>query len=223
MFTETPAGFAMHRVVTREDWSRVRALRNEMLESSISGADERVQADPHDLALNGSTFLLTRNARAVATTRSSVSTPHRRWTLPAMDIYTREIRSALGLDATVVEASLTATDPETSTDTRVVLLHLMKAHMLQCATQNADWMITAVREAEIGFYRRMLDMEILSGAEPWPGMRAPRVLMGLRYREHAHRLAKRFPMLEVTLADEAEYAASAAVAFPRRVMSQQAA
>ena len=108
-------------------------------------------------------------------------------------------------------------------DRRVPFLHLLKAHILQCETQNADWLVAAVRESEIGFHRRMLGMEILSGPETWPGMAMPRVLMGLQYREQEPRLVKRFPMLAVTLADEAEYAATGAVRFARRAMRQQAA
>ena len=52
---------------------------------------------------------------------------------------------------------------------------------------------------------------------------APRVLMGLPYRERATALYRRLPMLAVTHADEAEFASSGAVRFAQRAMSQQAA
>jgi hypothetical protein len=225
MFMDTPAGFAMHRVASREDWSRVRALRYEALASrgDIGQAEERGHADAHDLALNSSTFLLTRNGRALGSTRSSVSAPNRRWTLPAMEAFNREIDAAIGLESTVVEASLMVVDPATSLDRRIVVFHLLKAHMLHCGAECADWFVTTVRDTEIGFYRRMLDMEILSGAESCPGMAAPRVLMGLQYRERAAALFRRLPILGVTLADEAEFASSGVIRFPQRVMSQQAA
>ena len=225
MFMDTPAGFAMHRVANRDDWMRTRALRYEALASrgDIVPAEERCHADSHDLALNSSTFLLARHGRAVGSTRSSVSAPNRRWTLPAMEVFNREIQASIGLEATVVEASLMVVDPATSVDRRLVLLHLLKAHMLHCGCECADWFITTVRDTEIGFYRRMLNMEILSGAESCPGMAAPRVLMGLEYREQAAMLFKRLPMIAVTLADESEFASSGAVRFAQRAMSQQAA
>lgn len=215
----------MHRVASREDWARVRALRYEALagRGEIARAEERGHADAHDIGLNSSTFLLTRNGRAVGSTRSSVSAPNRRWTLPAMEVFNREIQSAIGLESKVVEASLMVVDPGTSVDRRIVLFHLLKAHMLHCGAECADWFVTTVRDTEIGFYRRMLDMEILSGAESCPGMAAPRVLMGLRYRERASALFRRLPVLAVTLADEAEFAASGAVRFAQHAMSQQAA
>ena len=225
LFMDTPTGFAMHRVTTRDDWSRVRALRYDALAShgDVARTAERSFGDPHDLALNTSTFLLTRNGRAVGSTRASAISPSRRWTLPAMDSFAREVQASIGLECTIVEASLTVVDPATGADPRLVLFHLLKAHMLLCATESADWLLAGVRDTEIGFYRRMLNMEILSGAESCPGMATPRVLMGLQYREHAALLFKRIPLLEVSLADEAEYAASGNVRFPQRTLRQQAA
>ena len=215
----------MHRVASREDWMRVRALRYEALASrgDIAPGEERCHGDAHDIGLNSCTFLLTRNGRAVGSTRSSVSAPNRRWALPSMEVFNREIQSAIGLESKVVEASLTVVDPATSLERRMVLLHLLKAHILHCGAECADWFITTVRDTEIGFHRRMLDMEILSGAESCPGMAQPRVLMGLQYRERATSLFKRLPVLAVTLAEEAEFASGGVVRFAQRPLSQQAA
>lgn len=225
MYMEIPAGLAMHRVVTREDWSRVRALRYEALagRGDLAQDCERAYSDAHDLALNTMTFVLTRNGRAIGSTRASVSSPHRRGALPAMDSFAREIQASIGPESPVVEASLTVADPATRVDPRTVLFHLLKAHMLLCESEGADWLLAAVRETEIGFYRRMLAMEILSGAESCPGMATPRVLMGLQYRENAALLFRRIPLLAVTLADEAEYAMSGTVRFAERAPRREAA
>jgi hypothetical protein len=224
-YMETPSGFAMHRVASRDDWTRVRLLRYEALRGrgDIAESAESAYGDEHDLALNASTFLLTRNGRAVGSIRASVSSPSRRWTLPAVDVFARELQASVGLESTVVEASLMAVGEDGQSDRRTLLFHLLKAQMLLCSTENADWLLTAVRDTEIGFYRRMLNMEILSGAESCPGMATPRVLMGLQYREQAALLFKRIPVLAVTLADEAEYAATGQVRFPQRGLRQQAA
>jgi hypothetical protein len=224
-YMETPSGFAMHRVASREDWTRVRSLRYEALRgrADITESAERAYGDEHDLALNASTFLLTRNGRAVGSIRASVSSPSRRWTLPATDVFARELQASVGLESTVVEASLMVAGEDGQSDRRTLLFHLLKAQMLLCSTENADWLLAAVRDTEIGFYRRMLNMEILSGAETCPGMATPRVLMGLQYREQAALLFKRIPVLAVTLADEAEYAATGQVRFPQRGLRQQAA
>ena len=226
MLLESPATFSMHRVASGEDWERVRALRFEALRirGEIGESAGRAHGDAHDADASSETFLLARNGRFVGSTRSSASPPARRASLPAMEVFAREIDRAVGRESSLVEASLTVVDPAASGDARIALFHLFKAHILRCSAERADWLLAAVRDSEIGFYRRMFDMEILSGAESWPGIGTPRVLMGLAYREHAARLAKRIPVLAVTPADEAEYAASGVVRFAApRVMREQAA
>jgi hypothetical protein len=224
MLATTPAGFAMQRVVSREDWARVRALRYEAMSSrgDIPPSDEHTHSDAHDLALNCATFLLLRNGQAIGSTRASVTSPLRRCSLPASEIFHREVEAATSHDAAVVEASLTVAAPQAG-ERRSIILHLLKAHMLVCAAERAEWLIAAVRDDEIGFYRRMLNMEILSGVERCPGMATPQVLMGLQYREHAALLSRRIPHLEVTTSDEAEYAATGRIAFPPRALKQHAA
>jgi hypothetical protein len=210
-----PRGFEMRRAATREDWDHVRAVRFDALRErgEIGAGHDGAYGDDHDTALNATTFLLMRNAHPIATTRSSVSSSNRRWALPAADAYAAEI-AALGADATIVEASLLAVDPASPTEPKTVIFHLFKAHMLQCASENADWLVIAVRDSQIGFYRRMFNMEILSGAEKYAGLATPRVLMGLEYRAQAALLFKRMPMLAVTDADERDFAASGVITFP---------
>ena len=209
------SGFALRPVSTREDWLVVRALRLAALLScgdlvSHSGAG---YADAHDEADNAVTYLLARNGRPIASTRSSVRRAPGSAALPAMDAFAEPMRVALGAAATVVEASLTVTEPSARVDGNVALFHLFKAHMLACECDRADWLVTAVRESQIGYYRRMFNMEILTGAESVPGMALPRVLMGLRYREQSTLLFKRFPALAVSDADARRFATTGEISF----------
>jgi hypothetical protein len=219
------AGFAMHRVAGRDDWARVRALRYESLSSrgDIVPRPERIHSDSHDLAPNSSTFLLLRHGRVMGSTRATFSASQQRYNLPAYTTFARELASAIGADASAVEASLTVTDPHATGDRRSVVLHLLKAQMLVCAVERAEWLVAAVRDDEIGFYRRMLNMEILSGVESSPGMATPQVLMGLQYREHAALLFGRIPVLAVTASDEKEYASTGRVQFASDAQHHQAA
>jgi hypothetical protein len=210
----TPA-FLLRRVASREDWARVRGLRYEALRArgEIPESPQRAFEDGFDAPSSSATFLLARNGRLIGSTRSSVSSPVRRWPLPSTQIFGREIEAAVGADATVVEASLTLVHPTASIDPKVGLFHLFKAHMLHCASENADWLIVAVRDLQMGFYRRMFNMEILSAAGTVPGLSTPRIVMGLEYRVQAPLLFKRLPMLAVNEAEERDYARSGAIAF----------
>ena len=208
-------GFEMRRVTTLADWADARAVRYAALlgRSEIAVNEERAFGDAYDTALNALTFVLSRNRRVLGSTRSGVSSASRHWPLPAMEAFEREIRTTIGVDSTIVEASLTVVAPDSPLDPKTALFHLFKAHMVHCAAENADWLLVAVRDTQIGFYRRMFNMEILSGKEKYPGLAAPRVLMGLDYRAQAPLLFKRMPVLAVTDEDERDFATSGVITF----------
>jgi hypothetical protein len=202
------SGFELDRLRSQDEWARVRALRYEALRArgEIPENSQRTFEDAFDAALNTSTFQLSRNGIVIGTTRSSVSSALRRWPLPSSQVFGGEIEAALGNEATLVEASLTLADP--GVDPKVALFHLFKAHMLQCAAENADWLLVAVRDLQMGFYRRMFNMEILTGAGHVPGFATPRIVMGLAYRAQAPLLFKRLPALAISEAEERAFAAS---------------
>lgn len=209
----------MRRVTSADDWSAVRAMRYRALRARDDVAETPAleYGDPFDSALNTETFLLTHEGRAMASTRTSVASSKRRWPLPGGESFADAI-AALGGETTLVEASLTVVDPLAASDWKAVLFHLFKAHMLECSIENADWLLVAVRESQIGFYRRMFNMEILSGTEAYPGHSAARVLMGLEYQAQAALLAKRIPLLDVSAEDERDFAQTGCILFgrPRR-------
>ena len=206
--------FEIHRVQSAEDWRRAGALRYRSLRAREDIAENAAEShgDWHDRAFNCHAYLLTRLGRPAATSRSSVSSASRRWPLPAMECFEKEIACVAQDDRTLLEVSLTAVDADVA-EPRTALFHLFKAHMLRCAAEDVDWLVTAVPEAQIGFYRRMFNMRILSGAERFHALAAPRVLMGFDFREHAGVLRKRMPALAATVEEEAEFVQSGAIGF----------
>jgi N-acyl amino acid synthase FeeM len=213
-FSQPPASgalaqaYCLRRAQSARDWQEVDALRHEGLvergEIAPSTAPGALR-DEFDAAPNTITFLLAANGRALGTTRSSVTSPRNRAALPALGVFAREIAAAFGAEATVVEASLTFVDPAVH-DPRDALFRLFKAHMLHCAAEEADALVVTARLPQLGFYRRSLNMEILSGAEAWPGMATPRVLMGVALREHTPALLRRLPALGATPEEERAFA-----------------
>jgi hypothetical protein len=208
-----PPAYAMRRVASREDWAAVRALRFAALahHQDIPGDATRAFVDGHDARAGTTTFLLSRDGAPHASTRASVAAAGEPGTLPAVLAFPREIER-LAAAGRVVEASLTVVDPAV-TDVPTAIFHLYRAHMLACAATGAEWLVTAVRDTQIGFYRRVFDMEILTGAERMPGLGAPRVLMGLRPGEQAERLGRRIPLLVVAAADARRFEDEAVVTF----------
>ncbi len=199
-----PAGaFSLGLVTTREEWDQVRALRYRALSCRGEIAEDASMrlGDEHDRAMHAMTFLLSRNGRPAGTTRTMLSAEDRRWPIPALAVFPREIESTLGTDVALVEAGFTVVEPALLDDGANALFHLFRAALIHCTLDNADWVVMAVLEARIGYYRRMFNMEILSGAEAWPGMKSKRVLMGLDVRAQMRFLTKRIPALAIA-ADE---------------------
>ena len=211
------ANVEMRRVTLREEWDQVRSLRYLALRSR-GDIPERRDArfgDEHDEVPNAMTFLLTEGVRPVGTTRSSVGRSSEPGSLPAGAAFGREIEAAVGSEATAVEASLSFVDAEFAGDPRAALVHLFKAQILVCALEGADWLLAAVAESRIGFYRRVFDMEILSGPEICPGRLAPSVLMGMNVRRHLAMLVRRMPDIAVTDADHAAFVATGRILLAR--------
>ena len=193
------ADMGLRRVQTAQDWRIARALRFEGLvgRGDISEDSPRAFSDSFDEATNTTTYLLACADTPIGTTRTSVSVPPVRQPLPSQRVFGREILAAFGPGAAVVEASLTFVVPHAARDPQDALMRLFKVHLWRCAAENADALVVAVRESQMGFYRRRFNMEILSGPETWPRMAAPRVLMGLAWREHSAQLLRRMPELAV--------------------------
>ena len=208
--------YAMHRAASPEDWESVRALRYAALahHEDLPRDAGPAYGDAYDHRAGTTTFLLARDGVPHASTRTTVAPAGEPATLPAAAIFPREVERLAG-NARVVEASLTVVDPAVS-DMPAAIFHLFRAHMLACAAADAAWLLAMVRDSQIGFYRRVFDMEILSGAESLPGLAVPRVLMGLRPREAGERLARRIPLLGVSARDAQRYEDEALVTFEPR-------
>jgi hypothetical protein len=198
----------IRRVRRPEDWRAVLALRFEGLAARAEIAPDAggAFADEFDGDPATTTYLLASGARALGTTRTTVRRRGTGTKLPSQRVFARELAAAFGEHAAIAEASLTFVDPSLAAQGKDAVTRLFKVHLLHCAADHADALVVAVREVQMGFYRRLFGMEILSGAEPYPGMRMPRVLMGIALRERAAALLRRIPALAATAEEEAQFA-----------------
>lgn len=209
--TQTPAQSALLRpAASREDWAAVRAMRFAALSRSgdIPARALPVYGDAYDAAPGAVTYLLEAAGRVVGSTRCMHSRAGGGIALPAVEAFGSELDPGIAA-ASVVEASLTLV--EGPVDRARVLLSLFKVHMTACAAFEAEWLLAAVRETEMGFHRRVFGMDILTGSARWPGLALPRVLMGLPFRERAAALYRRLPMLAPSGEDVQRFHAGAAL------------
>ena len=76
--------------------------------------------------------------------------------------------------------------------------NLFRGIVLHAALIDANWVITAVRARHIAFYKRILRMEQLSEAKPYPLLTGEFALMGINYQTMAETVYKRLPDLKPT-------------------------
>lgn len=198
----------LRRAASRDDWAAARALRTAAMvrEGDLAPSALPLAADPHDADPRSATFLLVEQGRAVGATRCSHASAGSTSSLPAAQAFGGELGERMARGP-VVEAGLTVVDR--AADRSQCLLRLFKAHMAACAALDAEWLVAAVAERQMGFYCRVFGMEILSGASPVRGFALPRVLMGLRYRERASVLHRRHPSLAPSGEDLRRYSSGA--------------
>lgn len=194
------SGPILRRAVTREDWAAVRALRFAAMvrEGDLAPSALPIPADPHDAATQSASFLLVDRGRILGSTRCSHADAEAIAALPCAPAFGKEVEQRIG-GAAIVEASLTVVD-RTAERART-LMRLFKAHTAACAALEAEWLVAAVAEGQMGFYRRVFDMQILTGATRPRGFALPRVLMGIRCRDLAAMLHRRLPFLAPTAED----------------------
>ncbi|HSN20708.1 MAG TPA: hypothetical protein VLS49_08525 [Usitatibacter sp.] len=194
-----PEPAVLRPVASREDWAAVRALRFAALwrAGDLAPSGVPTYGDAHDAVPGAVTFLLLERGRATGSTRCMHACGDDR-RAPSVEAFRGELDKAIA-SAPIVEASLTVVHG--ATDRALALLSLFRVHMAACAALDAEWLLAPVRECEMGFYRRVFEMDILTGSARWPGLALPRVLMGLPYRERAARLYARLPILAPSGAD----------------------
>jgi hypothetical protein len=197
-------------VASREDWAAVRALRFAALSrcGDIPACPLPTYGDAYDAAPGARTYMLAEGGRAIGSTRCMHSQGEGGARLPALEAFRGELDAAIAA-APIVEASLTLLDAPM--DRALAHLRLFRVHMTACAALEAEWLLAAVRETEMGFYRRVFGMEILTGAARWAGLAMPRVLMGLPFRERAPALCRRLPILAPGATDVQRFRAGEAL------------
>lgn len=96
--------------------------------------------------------------------------------LPAFEVYSREIEKELGLDKKLIEAKRFVTHPGKmyardlfKVPFRFIILNALK---FEC-----DYILAAVRPKHVPLYRRVLDLEPISTPKKYPGINVHMILM----------------------------------------------
>lgn len=111
--------------------------------------------DEYDDAPNCTSYLMYYQTKLMGSIRSCVYSPERPWTIPAMEVFQKELENYVGLDNTVIEANKFVIHPSFQQRRGVKARASMYRNIIDSALEeNAQSVVVAVRPAHVNFYRR---------------------------------------------------------------------
>lgn len=145
---------------------------------AIPHNDDEIFLDNYDEKENCISFLYKIDNTSVGSIRANIHSSKNGW-LPtaASEIYTEEIKVALGANTPYIESNRFAVIPDYGISERKLFFGLFKAIGLITLIEEAEFVITAVREHHAPFYRRKLGFNVISNAKTYFGLNTPMVLL----------------------------------------------
>lgn len=160
----------------------VYSLRYESYTSvnAISENEDKLFFDSYDDLPNMRTYLLRKLKKPIASMRICIySVKFGNNPIPAFEPYYQEICNEIGLDKVIIESNKFVTDPvHEKTKTYGLLLLLFRMIGINSIIYNADYVIAAVREKHISFYKKFFFYPI-SDIKTYPGVNFPTRLLCL--------------------------------------------
>lgn len=151
--------------------------RSYVADRYIKENNSRKFMDNYDSFPTCRSYLLYENRRAIASMRSCIYNPTDDYSVPCLEVFKDEIRSAIGLDDVFVEANKFVVDPEyQSKRGRRVRMLLFSTVVGETQSSLAKNVVVAVRPEHIKFYSRF-NCEQISDVKRYPNLSFDTVLM----------------------------------------------
>lgn len=199
----------LERADTEQAKQKVYALRYRAYRAveAILPNQQESFSDEYDLLPNISSYLLRKNGGiAVGSIRACMYSPQLQNRIPAFDVYYDEIKTNMGLDKVIVESTRYVVDPDFQTNTMHHSIYLFKAIFLHVALTNADYLIAAVRNKHVYFYKKLLKMVPISDSKLYPNFNfTSAVLLVANAKEAVANAIKNIPVVYPTLEEIREY------------------
>ena len=180
---------------------------------AIPPNEEELLYDDFDFMPNSRIHLVWFDGKAVATVRSCIWSGQYDWTpTEAINYFQQDIKQEIGTNTTLLESNRFAVDPDFQGRQSLFAQILMfRIHALNSAVHNCEYIITAVRENHVPFYRRFLGMEVISRQSYFVSWANAEVLLMASDRENSLQTALKRGLPEVLPQDIERYAMCAEI------------
>lgn len=171
---------------------RYRAYRKEdAIETNKTESFE----DEFDHQPNHVLWALSSEEKVIASIRTTWFHPNEPHVIPEMKAYSNDISAGLPTNVRIVSGNRLVTDPDITSITPQLVLVLLR-HYMVIANHKADWAIAAVRVNHVAFYRRVLNLEKISDAKIYPGLRCSMHLLACDFQRNIGAVVEKTPMLK---------------------------
>ena len=132
--------------------------------NSIEENEEELLYDEYDFIPNSRVFLVWYQGKAIATVRSCIYSEAYNWTpTEAVNYFGEDINRKLGSETRILESNRFAVDPDfQGRQSLFARFLLFRAHGLNAAVHQCDYIMTSVRANHVAFYQRFLGLEPIS-------------------------------------------------------------
>lgn len=115
--------------------------------------------------------------------------------IPEMKTYADDISVGIPVNSRIISGNRLVTDPDITSATPQLILVLLR-HLLAIAHQKADWGVCAMRINHVAFYQRVLNLEKISDAKIYPGLRCSMHLLAGEFHRNIGGVLEKTPMLK---------------------------
>ncbi len=147
-------------------------------EDYIEKDESKKFMDEYDALPNCNSYLVYSDKKAIASIRSCIYDPEKPYSVPAMEVFEREIDNRIGLNSKFMEINKFVVDPDFQRSGGAkVRFELFACMAREGFEKNVEHVVLAVRPKHVRFYKMILNCEVISDVKCYPHLNFDTVLM----------------------------------------------
>lgn len=130
--------------------------------------------DAYDTSNNSFSYLYSKDGKQIGSIRVSVYSKKFEWeAVPAHKMFSQEIRSELGENASLLEVTRLVIDPAFQSLTPSHFFKLLRAVILMNKLHQPDYVIGTIVPEQVSFYKKFFQFQPISVPKTVPGLNVP--------------------------------------------------
>jgi hypothetical protein len=174
--------------------------------NAVPFSDAEAFCDRFDETANSRLHTVKLGGRLIGSIRASIAHGRAEYeALPSFATYPEAVTAACGSNAVIVESNRFVIHPDHERHGLAAQMLLFRAIALNGIVEKADFILTAVAERHMPFYRRIMKFKPISAARPFFGIATPMVLMQASFAQDYAEVSRKTPLLAIPQSEIESY------------------